>query len=185
MALRSSPTPQYDPWGQLECIGMMNDPPPCGSEESRRALRHPRHTTPSNERWAEPGHRRHSPLEAELEVLPLTLQLATDTFHTTSGRGRPGHQVQGHRMALPTPPPPPGYLTSPRGLVGKSCQRKRGYRKREVGYTEETLSVILGLCLTAPLRGMQSWTCRLTMIAEKKIRRCWMTWRTASREKGV
>ena len=39
------PIPQHDPWGQLECKGMMNDPPPCSSEEPSRALRPPRHTT--------------------------------------------------------------------------------------------------------------------------------------------
>ena len=39
------PIPQHDPWGQLECKGMMNDPPPCSSGEPSRALRPPRHTT--------------------------------------------------------------------------------------------------------------------------------------------
>ena len=80
-------------------------------------------------------------MEAELEVLPLTLQLATDTSHTTSGRGRPGHQVQGHRMASPTLPPTSGipHITERPRWEGLSTE-ERLQKKRSWVHRRDTLS---------------------------------------------
>ena len=130
--------------------------------ESRPPPSAPHHPPPIGG-GSEPGHRRHSRLEAELEVLPLIPQLVTDTSRTASAWSltylvlmrMPAPSCQGHRyIGVPFAPigserrrsPPP----APRSEVRWSTCRPLG----PVDCKGDRIEQGLGLDFLDPL----SWT---------------------------